>query len=131
MGGRGSFAAGNNVPYIYKTAGTIEGVKVLEGISGKHSLPEEAHSANAYIKLNPDGSFHEMRIYNENKYLTLEIAYHPEPTLNNGNRKEKILHVHEYPEQDNFQLRPAHRITKQEYEKYKKFFIGVPENEKW
>ena len=59
------------------------------------------------------------------------IAYHPEPNLNNGNRTENILHVHEYPQQDNFRVRPAHRITKQEYEKYKKFFKGVPKIEKW
>mgnify|MGYP004525105897 FL=1 len=79
----------------------------------------------------PDGTFHEMRFYNEHHYLIMEIAYHPEPNLNNGNRTENILHVHEYPQQDNFRVRPAHRITKQEYEKYKKFFKGVPKIEKW
>lgn len=131
MGGRGSFAAGNKVPYSYKTIGTIDGVKVLEGISGKHGLPEEAHSSVAYIKLKPDGTFHEMRFYNEYHYLTTEIAYHPEPNLNDGNRTESMLHVHEYPQQNNFLVRPAHRITKQEYQKYKRFFKGVPEIEKW
>ena len=30
MGGRGTFAAGNNVPYKYKTVEIIEGVKVLQ-----------------------------------------------------------------------------------------------------
>ena len=113
MGGRGTFAVGNKVPYSYETVGTIDGVKVLQGTSGKHGLPEEA------------------RFYNEHHYLITEIAYHPEPNLNNGNRTENILHVHEYPQQDNFRIRPAHRITKQEYEKYKKFFKGVPKIEKW
>ena len=120
MGGRGIFAAGNSVSYSYKTVGVIDGVKILDGISGKHGLPEEAHSSVAYIKLKPDGTFHEMRFYNEKHFLTKEIAYHPEPILNHGNRKENVLHVHEYPENDNFKLRPAHRITKEEYEKYKR-----------
>ena len=51
MGGRGTFAAGRNVDFTYKTVGTIEGVKVLEGMYGKHALPEESHSSKAYIKL--------------------------------------------------------------------------------
>ena len=131
MGGRGTFAAGNSVSYSYKTVGVIDGVKILEGIAGKHGLPEEAHSSFAYIKLKPNGTFHEMRFYNDKHYLTKEIAYHPEPTLNQGNRKENILHVHEYPERDNFKFRPAHRITEEEYKKYKRFFKGVPKIEKW
>lgn len=131
MGGRGTFAAGKQVPYSYETVGTVEGVKVLRGISGKHGLPEEAHSSAAYIKLKPDGTFHEMRFYDERHYLTMEIAYHPEPNLNDGNRTENILHVHEYRQHDNFKMRPAHRITRQEYETYKRFFQGVPKIEKW
>ena len=30
MGGRGTFAAGNNVAYTYETVGKIEGIKVME-----------------------------------------------------------------------------------------------------
>lgn len=74
MGGRGTFASGNNVAYTYKTVGKINGVKVLKGIGGKHSLPEESHTSNAYIKLKPDSSFHEMRIYlNKNMSSTRNI----------------------------------------------------------
>ena len=51
MGGRGTFAAGNPAQYSYQTVDAIEGVKVLVGVGGKHSLPEEAHSSSAYIKL--------------------------------------------------------------------------------
>lgn len=131
MGGRGTFAAGNNVPYVYKTVGTIGGVKVLQGISGKHGLPEEAHSSAAYIKLKSNGVFHEMRFYDKKHHLTMEIAYHPEPNLNHGDRKESVLHVHLYPQSDNFRIRSAHLITKSEYEKYKKYFKGVPAIEKW
>ena len=95
MGGRGTFAAGNPVPYTYKTVGFINGVKVLEGISGKHSLPESAHSSYAYIKLKPDGTFHEMRFYDKNHVLYLEIGYHPEPNLT-GDRSKAVLHYHVY-----------------------------------
>lgn len=131
MGGRGTFAIGNNVAYSYETVDKIEGVKVLKGLYGNHGLPAEAHSSTAYIKLKPDGTFHEMRIYDENHYLIKEIAYHPEPKINFGNRTENILHVHDYPEKDNFDNRPPHRITKEEYVKYKKYFKGVPIYEKW
>ena len=131
MGGRGTFAAGNNVAYTYQTVDKIEGVKVLEGINGKHGLPEEAHTSMAYITLKPNGVFHEMRIYDEDHYLAKEIAYHPEPKVNSGNRQENVLHVHDYPVRNNFSIRPAHRITKEEYERYKKYFKGVPKIDKW
>lgn len=125
MGGRGTFASGNSVAYRYETVGKIEGVKVLKGIGGKHALPEEAHLSNAYIKLKPDGTFHEMRIYDKAHYLVKEIAYHPEQSLT-GNRHEQILHVHEYDR--NFKRTNARPISKQEYELYKKYFKGVTEH---
>lgn len=131
MGGRGTFAAGKNVAFTYETTGFIDGVKILKGINGKHGLPEEAHTSMAYISLKPNGLFHEMRIYDKDHYLIKEIAYHPEPKLNNGNRQENVLHVHDYPQRDNFKVRPPHKITKQEYEKYKKYFKGVPQIVKW
>ena len=130
MGGRGTFASGRSVAYTFETVGYIEGVKVLRGLNGKHGLPEEAHSSLAYITLKPDGTFHEMRIYDKEHYLVKEIAYHPEPGLNNGNRSENILHVHEY-QRDNLKDRKARLITESEYKKYKKYFKGVPEIDKW
>ena len=42
MGGRGTYAAGNHAPFTYKTVGMFHGIKVLEGLGGKHNLPEEA-----------------------------------------------------------------------------------------
>lgn len=135
MGGRGTFASGKETRYTYEVNcdfdfapdGKWEGVKILKGIdgTGKHGLPEEAHSSNAYIKLKNDGTFHEMRFYDEKHYLVKEIAYHPEPKLNNGNRKENILHVHEYPIRDNFSKRTTRLMTDEEYEKYKKYLRGV------
>ncbi len=125
MGGRGTFASGNSAAYSYETVGKIAGVKVLKGINGKHSLPEEAHSSWAYIKLKPNGIFHEMRIYDKDHYLVKEIAYHAEPNLT-GNGHEKVLHIHEY-KRDNFSDRPPRLLTAEEYKKYKKYFKGVPE----
>lgn len=124
MGGRGTFAAGNSVPYNYQTVDTIEGVKVLVGVGGKHSLPEEAHSSSAYIKLKPDGTFHEMRIYDKDHYLVKEIAYHPEPALNNRNRRDNVLHIHEY-KRDNFKDRPPRLPTTDEIKQFKKYLRGV------
>lgn len=133
MGGRGTFAAGNKVAYVYQTVSFIEGVKVLEGLpgTGEHGLPAEAHYSEMYIKLKPNGVFHELRIYDKEHYLIREVAYHPEPNINGGNRHENILHVHEYPERDNFANRVPHKITKQEYEQYKQYFVGVPIIDKW
>jgi len=46
MGGRNTYAAGKNAPFTYKTVGFFHGIKVLEGLGGKHNLPEEAHGGN-------------------------------------------------------------------------------------
>lgn len=124
MGGRGTFAAGNSVPYSYQTVATIEDVKVLVGLGSKHGLPEEAHSSSAYIKLKPDGTFHEMRIYDENHYLVMEIAYHPEPGLNGGNRQDNVLHIHEY-KRDNFKDRAPRLPTPDEIKQFRKYLKGV------
>ena len=37
MGGRGTFASGNPVPYSYETIGIIDGVKVLQKLDKKAS----------------------------------------------------------------------------------------------
>ena len=127
MGGRGTFAAGNTVGYTYQTVSKISGslgeIKVLQGLAGKHSLPEEAHSSTAYIKLKPDGTFHELRIYDSDHYLIKEIAYHPEPRIDSS--RKPVLHVHDY-NRDNFKDRKARPITDAEYQKYKDYFVGVP-----
>jgi hypothetical protein len=99
MGGRGTFASGRAVAYTYETVDKIEGVKVLTGIDGKHGLPEEAHSSRAYIKLKPDGTFHEIRFYDKDHYLRYEIAYHPEPSLDPS--RKPVLHFHKYDRQFN------------------------------
>ena len=37
MGGRGTFASGNNVAYSYETVGKIDGVKVLQKLDKRAS----------------------------------------------------------------------------------------------
>ena len=138
MGGRGTFAAGNPVPYVYEVdtsffaGGKFNGVKVLKGIegSGKHGLPESSHSSIAYLKMNPDGTFHTMRIYDKNHNLRVEIAYHREPAL--AKNKDKVLHYHIYSKDfsstrnKNFSrtTKLLHKNSKL-YRRYKKFFKGV------
>ena len=130
MGGRGTYAVGNNVGYTYETIGFIEDVKVLKGMDGKHGLPEESHSSTAYIKLKPDGTFHEMRIYDDGHILIMEIAYHPEKSLT-GNNHTPILHYHTYDEEfsrkatGSFTRSPARLLTNEMKRKYKKYFRGI------
>ena len=124
MGGRGTFARGNVVSYAYETVGKIDGVKVLQKLDKRASagLPEEAHSSSAYILLNKDGVFRMYREYDDNHYLRFEIAYHPEKNIDPF--RKPVLHIHEY-KPDNFSDRIARPLTKQEYEKYKKYFKGL------
>lgn len=130
MGGRGTFASGNNVDYVYQTVEKISGVKVLSGIDGKHGLPESSHSSSAYIKLNQNGTFREMRFYGKDHVLTMEIAYHPEPSLT-GNRHTPILHYHLYDNRFSinkagpFTRTKAMLLTEDMKARYRKYFKGV------
>ena len=94
MGGRGTFAAGKSVPYTFKTVTELDGIKVLEGINGVHGLPASSHSSKAYIQLNSDGSFRELRLYDKNHVLYFELGFHREPSLNSG--PKPVLHYHLY-----------------------------------
>lgn len=124
MGGRGTFAAGNAVEYKYETIDKIEGVKVLRKLDKRASggLPEESHSSKAYIYVNKDGEFRIYREYDKSGYLKFEIAYHPERFIDPSGKP--VLHVHQY-ERDNFDVRKARPLTKEEYKKYKKYFRGL------
>lgn len=130
MGGRGTYAAGKSAMYSYETVGEIEGVKVLRGLDGKHGLPESSHASKAYIKLNMDGSFREMRFYDKNHVLTMEIAYHNEEQLT-GNRHTAVLHYHIYDNRFSinssgpYGRTAAQRLTDKMFQQYKKYFKGV------
>lgn len=122
MGGRGTFAYGNYAPYTYETVGMVDDVKVLFGKpgSGLHDLPAESHSSKMYLKLHKDGTLNMLRIYDDNHYLTAEIAYHPEPNLT-GNR-ESVLHIHYYDK--NFNRTNAAYLDRETFDKYAKYLVG-------
>lgn len=106
MGGRGTFAVGNNVAYTYETVGKIEGIKVLQGLTpSHHGLPEEAHSSPAYIKLNPDGSVKQIRLYNSNHTAKIDIEF----SIHQG---KLTLHAHDYV---NGVRQPPRKLTPDEY----------------
>ncbi len=112
MGGRGTFASGNPVPYTYETIGKINGVKVLQGIKGKHGLPEEAHSSNAYITLNPNKSVRQIRLYNDNLTAKTDIEF-------SAHMGKIFLHAHDYV---NGVRQLPRDLTTKEKKKYLKFF---------
>lgn len=128
MGGRGTFAAGNDVAYNYKTVGKIEGVKILRPIdeTKSYKLPEESHTErNSYVLLDKNGVFHQYREYDENHKVVLEIGYHQEKQLGKGD----VLHIHIHKkagiEYHGDQSTEKRKLTRVEYQKYKKFFRGV------
>lgn len=125
MGGRGTYASGRNVAFVYRTVGTIEGVKILEGINGKHNLPEESHTSNAYIKLDHNGIFRMMRFYDSDHYLYLEVAYHADKSL--GSPDKPILHYHTYTRDFTRSLGvPLNNMTDPPlYQSIKKYLKGV------
>ncbi len=127
MGGRGTFSAGKNVAHSYHTVGFIDGVKILQPIDSRKSLklPEEAHSASSYVLLDKDGVFHQYREYDSNHKVVLEIGYHNDTDLGQGD----VLHIHihtkagvEYHKDPSTEKR---KLTHAEYDRYKKFFKGV------
>lgn len=98
MASRGSTAKNGHVGISeYKTITvTNTGAKVLEGYDKQHhTLPDYAHTPNSvYVKLKKDGkTLHEMRFYDDKGNPVIEIAYHPEPTINNGSH-ENVVHFH-------------------------------------
>ena len=130
MGGRGTFAVGNNVPYSYETVGTIDGDKILQPIDKKKSykLPEESHTAkNSYVLLDKDGVFHQYREYDSNHRVILEIGYHQEKGLGKGDVLH--IHVHRKPGID-FHSDPSTEKRKLTRKEYKRFFKGVSINDR-
>ena len=114
MGGRGTFAVGNSVPYNYKTVDKIDGIKVLKGTEGKHGLPEESHSSSKYISLFKNGTVKQIRVYNKDHTARVDIEY-------SIHRGEKRLHAHDYV---GGERRGIRELSKAEFLKYSKFFGG-------
>jgi len=127
MGGRGTFAVGRNVAYTYETVGFIDGVKILRPMDERKALklPEEAHSSSSYVLLDRDGVFHQYREYNSNHEVVLEVGYHHEKALGKGDILH--IHIHQKPGID-YHKDPTtakRKLTKEEYQRYKKYFKGV------
>lgn len=128
MGGRGTYSTGKNTAFTYECVDKIDGVKVLKPIDSKKSykLPEESHTAgNRYILLDKDGVFHQYREYDQNHKVILEIGYHHEAALGNGDILH--IHIHKTPGVEGHNEAEKRRIGPGDpyYEKYKKFFVGV------
>ena len=125
MGGRGTFAAGNNVPYKYKTVEIIEGVKVLQPKDSERSynLPVESHSSSSYILLDKVGVFRQYREYNAQHEVIFEIVYHFENNMSKPGKP--VLHVHDYSAPGIQNRGKARLITEEELKKYRKFLKGV------
>ncbi len=114
MGGRGTFASGNNVAYRYETVGKIDGIKVLKGIEGLniHGLPEESHSSSTYIHLYNDGNVKQIRVYNKDHTSLVDIEY----SIHQGHKK---LHARDYI---GGERQKARDLSKKELAKYQKYF---------
>lgn len=97
--------------------------QVLAGLNGNHSLPDYAHTPGSiYIKEHYDSSFRELRVYDSHDgHMILEIGYHPEPRIMNGDRQTNVLHFHLYDEQ--LKRGSAVLLTHDNpiYKKYKKY----------
>ena len=128
MSSRGSVIKNGHITTSeYKTNKvTSHGVKILEGYGNNHSLPDYAHTPNSiYAKLKKDKkTLHEMRFYDEKGYPIIEIAYHPEPPINNGS-KAPVVHFHMLDERLNRYYKDTiknHPDIKEKYLDYLKEF---------
>lgn len=65
-----------------------------------------------------------MRFFDEKNMPIIEIAYHPEPNLNNGDRKNNILHFHLFNglKRDEPMRMNVNPMIKEKYKKYLKEF---------
>lgn len=129
MGGCGTFSAGKNPEFRWKTAGMINGTKILEILDpkAKAKLPEEAKSSHSYLLLDENGVFKQYREYDDRHEIILEIGYHPEPNIDKS--RQPVIHIHEYPADVHGIIRGGHpdarKLTPEEYEKYRVYFVGV------
>lgn len=128
MSSRGSKAINGHVTTNeYETSSISEtGVKILIGLGRNHSLPDYSHSPNSiYAKMKSDGkTLHEMRFYDGKGNPIIEIGYHPEPTLNKGDRLTNVLHFHMYSGLDRISTEKMsdHPDVKEKYSIYLKEF---------
>ena len=98
MSSRGSVAVnGHYMNNEYKIIEILQnGEKIIEGLGNNHSMPDYSFSQNSIYIIKKKGEFHAMRIYRKNHEPVIEIAHHPEPRLNKGNRNDDVWHMHKY-----------------------------------
>lgn len=101
----------------------------LVGNQGNHSLPDYSHTKNGriYVKKDKRG-FREMRVYDDDGKVILEIAFHPERNLDSSG--SNVLHYHLYGK--NFERSVAKAMDNEIYNLYKKYLNhwGIYWNEK-
>ena len=125
MSSRGSRAKnGRYTDNEYKTTGVLEnGEEILEGLKNNHSMPDYSFSPDSIYIIKKNGVFHAMRIYNEKHEPIVEIAFHPEPNLNNRNRHDSIWHMHKYS--PNLERGSAELISEDVKIKYRKLLEDI------
>lgn len=107
----------------FETLHLVGDAKVLIGTGTNHGLPDYAHTpGRVYIKENPDGTFRELRKYDEHGFPIPEIGYHPEPNLT-GNKSQKILHFHTFDKNFNRFMggKVSKTINSDIYKKYRMY----------
>ena len=126
MASRGSVARnGRIMDDEYSTVDVLRhGEKVIEGFGAHHTMPDYSHSPNAVYVIRREGKFKALRVYDENNTPIIEIAYHPEAKLNNGNRKDPIWHMRVYKKGD-LTHSPAQLITAEIEAKYKHYLEDI------
>lgn len=94
MGSRGSFleSGGFSTPARWHTVDYVDGIKVLEPKDPKasHNLPVRSNTpGTAYLKLDADGCFSQLRVFGEDRFPVYDIDY-------GVHQGKKFLHAHYY-----------------------------------
>ena len=125
MGGNGTKARGGS---DYRAIGEIAGVAVVEGTGRQHNLPFFSPEGRPRIKLHPDGTFQQMRFYGEDGRPTMDLDYHPEPSIDRASGQRPIFHYHKWTSTgQRSEPIPAPREL---YDQYQAYLKGVEYDEK-
>jgi hypothetical protein len=99
MGGNGSSIAYKKSkseqekrPFV--VVGNILDAEVISGTSGNSGVPLEGEVNGIYIKLKKDGEIKDILLYDENGEVYMQLSYHAEANINNGDSKKPIWHGH-------------------------------------
>ena len=121
--GRGRSKSGGKYNEYKYTGEVIEGIKVIESISGdRNPLPQFSGSPNAVYILKKHGEYASIGIYNQNRELVKEIEINHQHTNRYKSGVKKVIkkgvaHVHNKKGGRNNNVRP---MTKKEIKKYGK-----------